>query len=302
MKGNSRRLLAIFLMLMLLSADICAIAEAAATLALPSALQIIDEKAFYGNTSIEKVIVPAGTTEIRSKAFAGSSMTELVLPDSLTFIAEDAFEGCGEFALTVPENCYAYDRCVELGLIKQEAPDPSVIESAHPYPDDFDYTWTYDAGEAPQSITLTFSDDTETEDGADFICLYTLDDVLVGRYSGTELAGQSVTISGTGFKLRLVSDEARETSNPYYGFKLNSIIPNAEAPFAFESITAESASVMPGETIRWSVETTGGKEPVSYDYTILLGAEKVADGTAEASETIEYVPIRAGEYVQGLRR
>jgi len=74
-------------------------------------------------------------------------MTELVLPDSLTFIAEDAFEGCGEFALTVPENCYAYDRCVELGLIKSNEPDPSVIESAHPYPDEFDYTWAYDAGE-----------------------------------------------------------------------------------------------------------------------------------------------------------
>ena len=94
MKGNLKRLLAIFLVLMLLSADICAIAEAVATLTLPSALQIIEEEAFAGNTSIEKVIVPDGTTEIRSRSFADSSMTELVLPDSLTFIAEDAFEGC----------------------------------------------------------------------------------------------------------------------------------------------------------------------------------------------------------------
>jgi len=43
MKGNLRRLLAIFLVLMLLSADVCAIAEAA-TLTLPSALPIIDEE------------------------------------------------------------------------------------------------------------------------------------------------------------------------------------------------------------------------------------------------------------------
>ncbi|MBE5767875.1 MAG: hypothetical protein E7335_12120 [Clostridiales bacterium] len=55
MKGNLRRLLAIFLVLMLLSADICAIAEAVATLTLPSALQIIEEEAFAGNTSIERV-------------------------------------------------------------------------------------------------------------------------------------------------------------------------------------------------------------------------------------------------------
>ena len=103
MKGNLRRLLAIFLVLMLLSADICAIAEAVATLTLPSALKIIEEEAFAGNTSIEKVIVPDGTTEIRSRAFADSSMTELVLPDSLEFIADDAFEGCADVNIIAPE-------------------------------------------------------------------------------------------------------------------------------------------------------------------------------------------------------
>jgi len=296
MKGNLRRLLAIFLVLMLLSADVCAIAEAVVTLTLPSSLQIIEEEAFAGNTSIEKVIVPDGTTEIRSRAFADSSMTELELPDSLTFIAEDAFEGCGEFALTVPENCYAYDRCVELGLIKSDEPDPSVIESVHPYPDEFDYTWTYDAGEGTESVTITFSADTETEEDYDFIYIYTLDDVQVGAYSGTELAGQSVTIDGTGFKLRLTSDEAWDGGNTYYGFKLDSIVPKKAVPLTFESIAAESNAVNAGEMIRWTVATTGGKAPVYYDYTVLLGEEEVATGTVEAPNAIEYTPVRAGEY------
>ncbi len=56
MKGNLRRLMAIFLVLMLLSVDVCAIAEAV-TLTLPKVLKIIEEETFYGNTSIEKVIV-----------------------------------------------------------------------------------------------------------------------------------------------------------------------------------------------------------------------------------------------------
>lgn len=86
MKGKMKRLLAIFLVLMLMSSDICAIAEAVATLTLPKALKIIEEEAFYGNTSIEKVIVPDGTTEIRSRAFANSSLTEINLPDSLTLV------------------------------------------------------------------------------------------------------------------------------------------------------------------------------------------------------------------------
>ena len=119
MKNRFRRFIACLLVLMLMSSNIAALAERVVkTLTLPAALQIIEEEAFYGNTAIEKVVVPEGTTEIRNRAFANTSMTKLVLPDSLTFIAEDAFEGCGEFVLTVPENCYAYDRCMELGLIE----------------------------------------------------------------------------------------------------------------------------------------------------------------------------------------
>ena len=296
MKGTLRRLLAIFLVMMLMSADICAIAEGVATLTLPSALQIIDEEAFAGNISIEKVIVPDGTTEIRSRAFGDSSMTELVLPDSLTFIAEDAFEGCGEFTLSVPENCYAYDRCVELCLIKQGEPDPSVIESAHPYADDFDYTWIHDEGDGTESVTITFSTDTETEDGYDFIYIYTLNDVMVGQYSGTELAGQSVTVDGTGFKLRLISDKAWDGSNTYYGFRLDSIVSKKAVPLVLESITAESDTITAGETIRWTVTTTGGKNPIYYDYVVLRSEEKVASGTVEAPNAIEYTPVQVGEY------
>lgn len=296
MKRSLRRLLAILLVLNMLGADICTIAESAATLILPSALQVIDEEAFYGNTSIEKIIVPNGTTEIRSKAFADSSLAELQLPNTLTFIAADAFDGCSEFALIVPKNCYAYDRCVELGLIHEEKPNPSVIESAHPYADDFDYTWVYDAGEGTEGVTITFSADTETEEDYDFIYIYTLNDVQVGKYSGTELASKSVTVDGTGFKLRLTSDEAWGDGNTYYGFKLDSIVPKKAIPLTFDSITAESSAVNAGETICWTVSTTGGKAPVYYDYTVLLGEEEVATGTAEAPNAIEYTPVRTGEY------
>ena len=85
MKGPMRRLLAFCLVLVLLSADICAVAETVATMILPSALQIIDVEAFYDSTTIEKVVVPEGTKEIRSRAFAYSSLLELELPDTLTY-------------------------------------------------------------------------------------------------------------------------------------------------------------------------------------------------------------------------
>lgn len=53
---------------------LCVFAAALAEIKLPASLQIIDQKAFYGDTSISKVIVPDGTTEIHSLAFANSSL------------------------------------------------------------------------------------------------------------------------------------------------------------------------------------------------------------------------------------
>lgn len=124
MKNTPRGLTAIFLTLILLTSVVYATAEDVMSLNMPSSLKIIAEEAFCGNTAIEKVVISEGTTEIRSRAFADSSLAELVLPNTLTYIADDAFEGCDTFAVTVPENSYAYTRCIELKLIM---PTPTPI-------------------------------------------------------------------------------------------------------------------------------------------------------------------------------
>ncbi len=85
-------------------------------------LQIIEEEAFCGNMSIGKVVVPDGTTEIRSRAFADSSLVAIELPDSLTRIADDAFEGCDQFQLVVQQGSYAYEWAVKNGYIKPSTP------------------------------------------------------------------------------------------------------------------------------------------------------------------------------------
>ena len=85
-------------------------------------LQIIEEEAFCGNLSIGKVVVPDGTTEIRSRAFADSSLVAIELPDSLTRIADDAFEGCDQFQLVVQQGSYAYEWAVKNGYIKPSTP------------------------------------------------------------------------------------------------------------------------------------------------------------------------------------
>jgi|GEM_PF-5936859 len=132
MKVSLRRLLAIFLILTLLSAYVCTIAEAVTTLTLPSGLKIIEEEAFCGNLSIRKVIVPEGAAEIRSKAFAGSSLAALELPGTLTYIAEDAFESCGVLTIYGVEGStaqlYAEKNDIDFCAIGISLPVPSITK------------------------------------------------------------------------------------------------------------------------------------------------------------------------------
>lgn len=61
---------------------------------LPDGLKVIEAEAFLG-VDAEAVIIPAGCTEIRSRAFANCpNLVYVVLPDSVTTVADDAFDGC----------------------------------------------------------------------------------------------------------------------------------------------------------------------------------------------------------------
>ena len=83
----------------------------AAELKLPSSLKTIGEEAFLNDSALETVVVPEGTLEIRSRAFADSSAGEIYLPQSLTIIADDAFDGCENAVLYVHKNSYAHQWC-----------------------------------------------------------------------------------------------------------------------------------------------------------------------------------------------
>ena len=81
----------------------------AATLQLPTALEIIEEEAFYGTELAARVIVPNGTLRIEDNAFAYSGVKEVVLPSSLQHIADNAFLGCEDLIVEAIEGTYAYE-------------------------------------------------------------------------------------------------------------------------------------------------------------------------------------------------
>ncbi len=100
------------------------------------------------------------------------------------------------------------------------------LESAHSYTSGSDYTWTYTSPEASRGMALTFDGQTEVESGYDYIYIYSGsatdgDDVLVGTYTGTDLAGQTINVSGQTVKIRLTSDSSVEK----WGFKVTELEP-----------------------------------------------------------------------------
>lgn len=92
------------------------------------------------------------------------------------------------------------------------------FQSTHPYTDDLNRLWIYQNNNA-ETITIAFSDETSFEDGFDYLYIYDNNDKLIGKYTDKSLAGKTITILSTGFKLLFKTDE----SNQDYGFALTKL-------------------------------------------------------------------------------
>lgn len=94
----------------------------------------------------------------------------------------------------------------------------SQLESEHNYKDNLDKMWIY-TKEGATNLNVSFSKLTEVEEDYDYIYIYDCNDYQIGMYTGTQLAGKTIKVSGNTIKVRLVSDE----SSNHYGFKVVSI-------------------------------------------------------------------------------
>ncbi len=120
-------------------------------------------------------------------------------------------------------------------------------ESEHRYSNNFYGEWDYTHDKDVEGLFITFSENTYTEDGDDYNNIYfegeediTIEDILeegeqhktgdiisiydskrnlVGVYQGDELAGQTVYIPDSSFKITLITD----SSLTAYGFKVTDI-------------------------------------------------------------------------------
>lgn len=134
-------------------------------------------------------------------------------------------------------------------------------ESSHDYENDLDKTYTYKA-EGAFSLDVTFSAQTEVETNIDY--LY----VNGTKYTGTELAGKTLTISGDTLKIRLVSDK----SDSAYGFSIDSIVMTYMG-HEYEDTIVPPTCTEQGYTLR----TCPCGNVVKQNYVDALGHDMVTD-------------------------
>ena len=124
---------------------------------------------------------------------------------TITATAKDGSGVTAKCTVTVKNTAYVVKNVEEL-------------ESPHNYKNNCSDFWMYTM-ENESFLNVTFDSRTEIEDGFDYIYIYNADGTEVGKYTGKELSGATVKVTGDTVKIKLVSDGAGNA----WGFKVSDI-------------------------------------------------------------------------------
>ena len=153
-------------------------------------------KAVKWESSDESIVSVSQTGEIKALKKGDARITVTALDGS----------ECSDYVdITVTNNCI-YAKSVE------------EMQSPHPYEVNSSDKWVYTLNGASKTY-VTFDAKTEVEDGFDYIYLYDKNKTQVGKYTGKELAGKTVSVNGDTVIVQLISDDAGTA----YGFSVSQI-------------------------------------------------------------------------------
>ena len=184
------------------------------------------------------------------------------------------------------------------------------LASAHGYADSGCDTWVYTESGAA-GLAVTFDKQTCVESGYDYIEVYAADGSMVGKYTGTELAGTTVKVPGDTVKIRLVSD----ASNGAWGFAVSGI--KQYQPDGWSFFDGASHYYISGYMLRGECYVGGAWRYFDPDTGAMrTGLTTQADGTvkyydengmrvtgwAEFSEGTRYFDPDTGAMATGLTR
>lgn len=94
----------------------------------------------------------------------------------------------------------------------------SEFECNHPYSNNCSDIWVYTVKGATY-LDLVFDAETNIEEDFDFLYIYDANGNLIGKYTGTSLAGKTIKVPGDTAKIKLISDEAGST----WGFRVTEV-------------------------------------------------------------------------------
>lgn len=212
-----------------------AFCENLTTIIIPQSVKEIGNLAFYRDSSnyLSNVLFKGSKSQWDSIHISGgyTDFFNSVIHYDVKFVEKKAptcvekgydLYSCSECSDGVKINCTdPLGHNVVSGICERcGKPEDDCFESAHPYNNDSDESWTIYKKNATR-IAVVFSNSTETEANYDYIYLYDKNGEEIGKYSGTELADKKITVLGDTVKIRLVSDGL----DTMYGFSLSNIVP-----------------------------------------------------------------------------
>ena len=212
-----------------------AFCENLTTIIIPQSVKEIGNLAFYRDSSnyLSNVLFKGSKSQWNSIHISGgyTDFFNSVIHYDVKFVEKKAptcvekgydLYSCSECSDGVKINCTdPLGHNVVSGICERcGKPEDDCFESAHPYNNNSDESWTIYKKNATR-IAVVFSNSTETEANYDYIYLYDKNGEEIGKYSGTELADKKITVLGDTVKIRLVSDGL----DTLYGFSLSNIVP-----------------------------------------------------------------------------
>ena len=177
------------------------------------------------------------------------------------------------------------------------------LESPHKYENNCSDYWIYSTESDGDTLQITFDPRTEVEDGFDYIHIYSSDGTEVGKYTGTQLSGATINVSGKSVKIKLVSDNAGNE----WGFKVTNITSIFEGNEKKEQIIEcddsfvkdreddvfnLNASLAVGDGILSYVSDDTKVAEVDSDGNVTINGAGSANITIIASETENYKEMR----------
>jgi Bacterial Ig domain len=228
-----------------------------------------------GGFSSTVLLSASGVPSGASTSFSPSSISGA---GSSTLTLSAGTAAAGTYPVTVTGTSGGTSHSTTVSFTVTPSGSGGFPESAHPYANNFDQTWTYTLTGTPASVNVTFDPQTSVEATYDFI--YVMDkngvNITGSPFTGTTLAGATKNVVGDTVKIRLTSD----SSVTQYGFKVTNVVAGSGSGDTTPPTTSVTAPAN-GATVSGTTNITA----TASDAVGVVKIEVYVDGALKGSNT-----------------